>query len=147
MHNQKEHIDMDMENYKPNYNDWNLIICDSESHIVKMIQRNVGGLCFGKVTLCYDGQQLLAEIEKIDKPDRTIVVTEIRLSGIDGFEVLKQIRSSPNLKDMPVIFLTCLSQDCDVFKAWSLGVTCHLSKPYNPKELESFLSKIVESFE
>ncbi len=59
------------------------------------------------------------EMVKKDKPD--LVLLDIMLPGIDGFEVLKQIKASPDTKDIPVVILSNLGQEADILKGTQLG--------------------------
>lgn len=76
-----------------------------------------------------DGEIALSEVEKI-KPD--IVLLDIILPAIDGFEVLSRIRSNADKKvaDVPVIMLSNLGQDEDIKKALSMGANDYLVKAH-----------------
>ncbi|MDO8593251.1 MAG: response regulator [bacterium] len=74
-----------------------------------------------------DGEEAL---KKIDEMEPNIVLLDIILPSIDGFEVLKEIRASKNkaVKDVPVIMLTNLGQEEDIKKALGLGASDYLIK-------------------
>lgn len=76
-----------------------------------------------------DGEQALANIEKA-KPD--IILLDIILPAIDGFQILSQIRGSKNkeIKDVPVIMLSNLGQDDDIKKAMDMGANDYLVKAH-----------------
>lgn len=86
-----------------------------------------------------DGEQALKDLEKIE-PD--IILLDIILPMVNGFEVLEKIRSSKNLKikEAPVIMLSNLGQEEDVKKAFSLGANDYLIKTHST--IEEIVEKI-----
>lgn len=82
-----------------------------------------------RVIAAIDGEQALKDIEK-NKID--IILLDIILPAIDGFEVLKKIRShkKTNIKNVPVIMLSNLGQDDDISKAMDLGANGYLIKAH-----------------
>lgn len=81
------------------------------------------------VSIAVDGEEALKMIDNF-APD--IVLLDIMLPSIDGFEVLKQIRSHKNeaVKSVPVIMLTNLGQEEDVKKALKMGASDYLIKAH-----------------
>ena len=82
-------------------------------------------------------------IAKKEKPD--LVLLDIMLPGIDGFEVLNKLKSDPDTKDIPVIILTNLEKPYDVEKALSLGATTFLVK--TKYGLEDLVEKIKKNLQ
>jgi len=76
-----------------------------------------------------------------------LVVLDISLPGVDGFEVLQRLRRDPATRDIPVIMLTAKASDADVFMGWQSGVDCYLTKPFHPLELLRFVARILEAQE
>lgn len=76
-----------------------------------------------------DGEQVLANIEQI-KPD--IVLLDIILPAVDGFQILKEIKANPDKKvsEVPVIMLSNLGQDDDIKKAMDMGAKDYLVKAH-----------------
>ncbi|MFX5344355.1 response regulator, partial [Acinetobacter baumannii] len=77
---------------------------------------------------------------KSEKPD--MVVLDVMMPYMDGFEVLKNIRRDPETEALPVIMLTAKAQDKDVFEGYHFGADMYLTKPFNPMELISFVKRI-----
>ena len=74
------------------------------------------------------------KIAKLKKPD--LILLDLVLPRVDGFEVLKELKKDPQLKDIPVIILTNLERIEDVQKAIELGATTYLIKAqYSLKEV------------
>lgn len=66
-----------------------------------------------------------------------LVILDILLPGIDGYEVLRRIRSNPDHKNLPVIFLTARSTPEDVQKGLTSGANDYLPKPFSLVELQA----------
>ncbi len=116
-----------------------ILVCDDERHIVRLIQVNLEKQGYNIVT-AYDGKEGLEKI-KAEKPD--LVVLDVMMPYMDGFEVLKNLRREPSTEMLPVIMLTAKAQDKDVFEGYSYGADMYLTKPFNPVELVSFVKRIL----
>ncbi len=97
-----------------------------------------------EVLTAFDGKEALQKVEE-ERPD--LVVLDVMMPYMDGFEVLQNLKRNPDTRDIPVIMLTAKAQDADVFKGWQSGVDCYLTKPFNPMELISFVKRIFKSLE
>ncbi len=117
-----------------------ILVCDDERHIVRLIQVNLERQGYTVVT-AYDGKEGL-EKTLAEKPD--LVVLDVMMPYMDGFEVLKNLRREPETEAIPVIMLTAKAQDKDVFEGYSYGADMYLTKPFNPIELISFVKRILE---
>lgn len=108
----------------------------SEMYYLKL--KNVGYM----VEVAYDGEIALEKVKRT-KPD--LVLLDLRLPKLSGFEVLKQIKNDKNLNYIPVIVLSNLGEKEDIQKALELGATDYLIKAhFTPTEV---LDKIVEILE
>ncbi|MBE9566470.1 MAG: response regulator [Proteobacteria bacterium] len=115
-----------------------ILAVDDERHIVRLIQVNLERAGYQVIT-AFDGPEALKKVES-DKPD--LVVLDVMMPKMDGFEVLKRLQANPETRDIPVIMLTAKAQDADVFRGWSSGVSAYLTKPFNPLELITFVKRI-----
>ena len=70
---------------------------------------------------------------KIQKPD--LIILDIGLPDIDGFEICKRIRNDAITKNYPIIMLTARGEDRDKIEGLSLGADDYVTKPYNAEEL------------
>ncbi|MHB9035366.1 MAG: response regulator transcription factor [Armatimonadota bacterium] len=118
-----------------------ILACDDEKHIVRLVQVNLERAGYEVVT-ANDGKEALQKVAD-ENPD--LVVLDVMMPYMDGFEVLQNLRRNPSTRDIPVIMLTAKAQDADVFKGWQSGVDCYLTKPFNPMELLSFVKRIFDS--
>ena len=90
------------------------------------------------VRIAYDGNEGIAEVEK-KKPD--IILLDLILPGIDGFEVLEKIKADTKLAKVPVIILSNLGQDEDIKRGKKLGVVDYFVKA------NTSLSAIIQKIE
>jgi two-component system alkaline phosphatase synthesis response regulator PhoP/two-component system response regulator VicR len=117
-----------------------VLVCDDERHIVRLIQVNLERQGYNVVT-AFDGKEGL---EKIRSERPNLVVLDVMMPYMDGFEVLKTIRREPETENLPVIMLTAKAQDKDVFEGYHYGADMYLTKPFNPMELVTFVKRIAQ---
>ena len=117
-----------------------VLVCDDERHIVRLIQVNLERQGYEVVT-AFDGKEGLEKIRS-EKPD--LVVLDVMMPYMDGFEVLKSLRKDPETESLPVIMLTAKAQDKDVFEGYHYGADMYLTKPFNPMELVTFVKRIAQ---
>ena len=115
-----------------------VLVCDDERNIVRMIQVSLSREGYDVVT-AYDGKEGLEKVKE-EKPD--ILVLDVMMPYMDGFEVLKTLRREPETENLPVIMLTAKAQDKDVFEGYQFGADMYLTKPFNPRELISFIQRL-----
>jgi two-component system alkaline phosphatase synthesis response regulator PhoP/two-component system response regulator VicR len=118
-----------------------ILAVDDERHIVRLVEVNLQRAGYEVVT-AYDGREALEKV-KAENPD--LVVLDVMMPYMDGFEVLKNLKADPATAEIPVIMLTAKAQDADVFRGWQSGVDCYLTKPFNPMELLTFVKRIFDS--
>lgn len=80
-----------------------------------------------------DGRQALARIEA--GPAADLVLLDLMLPYMDGFELLEKLRGDAKWKQVPVIILTSRTREHDAVRALSLGADDYLNKPFSPAEL------------
>ncbi len=117
-----------------------VLVCDDERHIVRLIQVNLERAGYNVVT-AFDGREGLEKV-KSEKPD--LMVLDVMMPYMDGFEVLKALRRESDTEGIPVIMLTAKAQDKDVFEGYHYGADMYLTKPFNPKELVAFVNRIAQ---
>ncbi len=84
------------------------------------------------VTVAPDGERGLAALRR-GRFD--VVLLDVMLPGIDGLEVCRRIRASPEWAALPVLMLTARGDDVDKIVGLELGADDYLAKPFNPREL------------
>ena len=107
-----------------------ILLVDNENDIVEFLQYNLEKEGFDVIP-AYDGMEALEKINQ--KPD--LIILDIMMPKLDGFEVYKKIRENEVHKDIPIIFLTAKSGEIDEIKGLELGASDYIQKPISPKKL------------
>ena len=118
-----------------------ILAVDDEPNIVRLIQVNLERHGY-QVETANNGVQALEKI-RASRPD--LVVSDVMMPEMDGFELLSTIKRDPALEDLPIIMLTAKTQDKNVMEGYSRGADMYLTKPFNPAELLAFVKRILQS--
>ena len=105
-----------------------ILVVDDEEHIRVLLQRVLEGAGYGVVTAA-SGQAALA---KLANASISLVLLDIRMPELDGFQTLELIRKQYN---MPVIMVTGMGEVNSVSSALTLGADDYVKKPLQPREL------------
>jgi CheY-like chemotaxis protein len=84
-------------------------------------------------------EEIIGELNKSPLPD--CVLLDIELPGTNGFDILARMRQHPRLKPVPVVMLTAMASQQDVFKGLSLGANAYVAKPYKKQTLVDTIVK------
>jgi PleD family two-component response regulator len=68
----------------------------------------------------------------MEEPPPDLVLLDILMPGIDGYEVCRRLKANPQTQSIPVIFITAISEVMDAAKAFELGGVDYVTKPFNP---------------
>ena len=116
-----------------------ILVVDDERNIVRLLQAWLEREGHA-VTTAFDGRDAL---ERIKASDFDLVLLDVMMPFMDGFEVLQNLRQDPRTAELPVIMLTAKTSDADVFRAYHLGVDMYLTKPIDPDELMRFVRTLL----
>lgn len=116
---------------------YSILIIEDEKEIREIVGKYLEQDGF-YVTLAKDGLEGLA---KLNEMTFNLVILDIMMPVIDGFEVLKQLRL---VMDVPVIMLTAKFEENDRLKGFDLGVDDYVVKPFSPKELVKRVEAILK---
>ncbi len=120
-----------METTTPN----NILVIDDDTELCELLGKYLYSEGFNVDTV-HDGQ---SGIERALSGEYTLVILDVMLPGLDGFEVLRQLRSQSAI---PVIMLTAKGEEVDRIVGLELGADDYLPKPFNPRELLARLKAI-----
>ncbi|MFP4471033.1 MAG: response regulator [Bacteroidales bacterium] len=84
------------------------------------------------ITFAKSGQSAL---EKVQSIDFDLILLDVMMPEMDGFEVCKKLKDDPDTRDIPVIFLTAKSETENVVKGFELGAVDYVTKPFKTEEL------------
>jgi signal transduction histidine kinase len=108
-----------------------ILVVDDEPDVARIISINLDMAGYD-VRVAYNGREALQEVEK-QKPD--CILLDIMMPEIDGWEVLRVLKSDPDTEDIPVIVVTARSTDVDRIKGFSGGAVEYITKPFDPTDL------------
>jgi DNA-binding response OmpR family regulator len=114
-----------------------ILIADDKPEVVELVRATLERGDY-QIIDASDGKEALEKIKK-EKPD--LVLLDIVMPKMDGFEVLSQLKKDIKLKEIPVIMLTARGQKLDKDKGVRLGAEDYIVKPFSPSHL---LHKIKE---
>ena len=95
-----------------------------------------------EVEEAWDGKTAMRMMRE-NPPD--LLVLDIMMPRMDGWEILKMIRSDDHLKELPVVVLTAKVQEEDIARGWRMGADGYIVKPFNPVILGDALRKMLEA--
>ena len=120
-----------------------LIVEDSPTQLLKLrhvLERHG----YVVITAAHDGQEALAALGQ-HLP--TLVITDINMPGMDGYELCQRIKDDPKLKELPVILLTSLSDPKDILRGLECGADNFIVKPYDEEFLLSRIQYVLANLQ
>lgn len=114
-----------------------ILVAEDSNSIRKFITISLKILGY-KIITAEDGMEALEKIpnEKID-----LLITDLNMPNIDGFTLIKNVRSQSDYKELPIIILSSLSKEEDITKGLAAGANSYLIKPFNTKRIQYEVSK------
>jgi len=117
-----------------------VLVVEDDKFLRELINRKLQTENF-ETFLAFDGETALVLVEQ-ERPD--IVLLDLILPGINGFEVLAKIKENEKLKEIPVIILSNLGQKDDIDKGMGLGAADYLVKAhFTPSEIIEKINQIL----
>ncbi|WP_234121078.1 response regulator transcription factor [Clostridium hydrogenum] len=108
-----------------------ILVVDDEEHIIQLIKFNLEKNGY-KVISAIDGIEGL-KIAKSERPQ--LVLLDLMLPGLDGYDVCREIRKDNNISNMPVIMITAKGEELDKILGLELGADDYITKPFSVREL------------
>jgi len=96
-----------------------------------------------EVHLASDGRQASAMVEELTAPPG-LVMLDVMLPFVDGFDLITLIRNKQEWKDVPIIMLTSKAQEQNIVRALDAGATDYVVKPFQPEELMARVRRLVK---
>jgi len=116
-----------------------ILIVDDERQLVSLVSLHMTMSGY-EVLTANDGEAALSCISK-DNPD--LVILDLMLPKIDGWEVCKLLRADPKTKNISVIMLTARSETEDKLKGFECGADDYVTKPFSPRELVARVKRVL----
>jgi len=114
-----------------------ILIIDDSPEIRDIIQMRLENVNYKSIT-AQNGKEGLEKAEA-ENPD--LILLDIKMPVMDGYDTLRQLRQNPNLKDMPVIMVTASHKAENIATALSYGITDYVVKPFDHIELINKINK------
>ena len=73
-----------------------------------------------------------------------IIMLDILMPNMDGWEVFKRIKAIDFLKDIPIVFLSAVEEESEKTRAYKMGIIDYITKPYNLVDLKKRIKKVIE---
>lgn len=116
-----------------------VLAVDDERLIVLAMRHNLQYAGYNVIE-AFDGREALTQLE-LHRPD--LVILDVMMPELSGWDVLTCIREDPELRNTPVIMLTALGQDSDEREGLIRGADVYLTKPYEPQHLIDMVNRLL----
>jgi len=116
-----------------------VLIVDDEPNIsisVEFLMRREGF----EVLVAHDGEEGLERI-RADRPD--LVVLDVMMPKLDGFEVCKAVRADPALAGVRILMLTAKGRAAEIAKGFALGADAYIPKPFSTRDLVAKVKELL----
>jgi DNA-binding response OmpR family regulator len=120
-------------------NNSHILIVEDEESLLKLETILLASKGY-KVTGVRDGLAALSEIEK-SKPD--LILLDIMMPGIDGFEVCRRIKENPETKGIPIVMLTAKKSTADQARGVEVGADAYITKPFKSLKIMDVINGLL----
>ncbi|MFH1373409.1 MAG: response regulator [bacterium] len=118
-----------------------ILVIDDETAVTGSIQAVLSNQGY-QVHLAHDGKEGVDLASRVS-PD--LIIMDITMPEMDGYQAAEQLKQDPNLKDVPIIFLTGKSASEDDGMAFAKGGASFVRKPFSPKQLRDLVALAMQS--
>ena len=120
-----------------------LLVVDDEPNLLRAVAACLKAEAY-EVTTARSGREALLQLAEA-VPD--LVVSDIRMPGMDGYQLARQLRGSPRTALVPIVFLTAKDETADRIEGFRSGIDAYLTKPFEPEELIAVVNGILSRVE
>ena len=120
------------------------IIVDDHDPIRKAMKRILSKMGIPEVIEVFDGEEALTELSR--QPDIDLILCDIYMRKISGFDVLRYVRNRPIRADVPLIVVTGEASKEDIVKASDLGADDYIIKPFQAEAMEQKIIQVLTKF-
>jgi len=115
-----------------------ILVVDDDPLILKLLRTTLETAGYS-VYAAQDGEEGLAAVRN-EHPD--LVITDIMMPKVDGFELVRRLRDDPIVGAIPLVILSAKGEETDLVKGLELGADDYVTKPFRPKELVARINSI-----
>ncbi len=120
---------------------YKILVVDDDEALVDVVS-NLLKLEGYEVLEAYNGKAGL-EMAKEKKPH--VIILDIMMPEMDGYQVLEKLKEDPETNDIPVIMLTARTEDKAVIESWKKGADFYIPKPFEIDELLHVIELVIQS--
>ena len=118
-----------------------ILVCDDEPYILMALTDAVEMEGYDCVT-AINGKEALQKARE-EHPD--LIMLDIMMPFMDGYEVCRELKADPATRDIPVIMLTAKSQQLDINKGKDVGADDYITKPFRPSTLRKKFNEVLKA--
>jgi CheY-like chemotaxis protein len=115
-----------------------VLVCDDDPVILRLLQVNLELEGYEALLAHHGGKAVEVALEQL--PD--LIILDIMMPRMDGYEACERLKSNDATKDIPVIFLSAKAQPSDIERGRRFGVDDYLTKPFDPSELIEVVERL-----
>ena len=116
-----------------------ILVVDDEIYIVHILDFSLGMEGYEVIT-ALDGEAALEKV-KVEKPD--LIVLDIMMPKLDGYEVCKTIKANADTQNIPVILLSAKGRNADQKMGFDVGADDYITKPFSPRKLVERINQLL----
>ena len=120
-----------------------LLVVDDEPNLLRAVAACLKAEDY-EVRTARSGHEALLQLAE-SVPD--LIISDIRMPGMDGYRLARQLRGSPRTALVPIVFLTAKDQTADRIEGFRAGIDAYLTKPFEPDELIAVVAGILNRVE
>ena len=120
-----------------------VLLAEDERNVILGVRTCLDAVGY-QIEIVEDGDEALNSIRK-ERPD--LILLDLLMPKVDGFEVLKEVKGNDETKDIPIIVLTAKAEEEDRQRAMDLGADSYMTKPFKPQELWDLLKHYLPEFD
>ncbi len=117
-----------------------MLVEDSEGDVYIFKRAIADAKILNEIMAFKDGKEALEYLQKEDSELPGIVFLDINMPMVSGFEVLKELKSDPRLKKIPVVILTISQEEEDIIRSYDYGAVSFITKTVRPENLLDIVS-------
>lgn len=120
-----------------------LLVVDDEPNLLRAVAACLKAEDY-EVSTARSGHEALLQLAEV-VPD--LIISDIRMPGMDGYKLARQLRGSPRTALVPIVFLTAKDETADRIEGFRAGIDAYLTKPFEPGELIAVVNGILNRVE